>query len=122
MVDQELSKSEYEELLRQYVAICNKAIDQHQDFPYKAIWAAAFAQLHGKQVEFALHDDRPKACLQVDISSDHLDAQGPVEPCDKLDWTFDYSFLKSVVDNPETYISDPSKLDWSWLRMMSHAD
>lgn len=110
-------EDEYASLLRRYIEICNEAIEKNGDkFPYSAIWGAALPKVEGKQLEFALRDDRPKACLRVAVEGDHLDPEQSGEVCQDLDWVFDYSFLKDVVENADACIDEPTRLDWAWLR------
>lgn len=113
-------ESEYDSLLRRYIEICNEAIEKNGDkFPYSAIWGAALPQVEGKQLAFALRDDRPKARLRVAVDGAHLDAANEGETCQDVDWVFDYSHLKDVIENADACINEPTRLDWSWLRSVT---
>lgn len=114
---------DFETLLRAYLDICNQSLKGGQSAEVKDILAAALSAGDGKSVEFLLRDDRPKSSVAMNVQSSGLseDQQGGVNsPAQK--WVFDYSHLKSVVDQPDLYIKEPERLDWSWLYMLAKAD
>ena len=112
------TQDEYNDLLRQYISICNDAMNtDNGDFPLRKTWAAILQHLEGERVEFAVRDDRPKAVMSVDLGKSAMKPANEESKGQHSDWTFDYSFLRKVVDNPKDYINDPTKLDWDWLLM-----
>ncbi|MCJ9427744.1 hypothetical protein [Kordiimonas marina] len=116
----ELAKEEsYDELMRQYLELCNKALEANKDrFPYGPIWKAAEEAMAGNEVEFALVDDAPKARMAVSMKDTKInfhecncDCHGEV-PIRRI--SADY--IRKMLEDPEKVIEDPSLLDWDWLK------
>lgn len=105
-----------EELFREYMAICNEAIDKHKDeFPYKQILSATELFVNDKSIDLAVYDDEPKAAFSLHFKDNKITNGGhPDDP--KKAWRVNLSYLKKVVENPKEYIAHPEKLDLDWLK------
>lgn len=104
-------------LFEQYLDICNKAIEAHQNaFPYKHIWEAA-EKLQGQNgMHVTIYDDEPKGDYLLRIHDKHIEVVNESDTTPAPGWRMNTSYLKEVVENPQTYISEPAKLDWHWLK------
>ena len=106
------ASADYDALFQRYVEICNAAIDAHrEEFPYKQVWSAA----KNAGVRVAVYDDQPKTEYALRFADERLEAarEGEEEaPAVRLN----LSYLREVVEHPDAYIENPSKLDWHWLR------
>lgn len=107
--------SRYQHLLQQYIEVCNKALSQNQDkFPYNHLFKALN---HVRPVTFILVDDAPKGLFELRVESAAIHArdmngQPPTSQAIRMN----ISTLEEVLQSPEEYINDPSKIDWSWVR------
>ena len=109
---------EYERIFERYLDVCNQAIEKNKDkFPYMEIWKARWKRLGtDNTLECAVYDDRPKIIYKLQLTEDmkiKIIEKTHVVPDDA--WPFKYSYLKHVVENPQTYIDHPATLDWGWL-------
>lgn len=114
--------TEVEQLLEEYVAICNRAIAENEDrFLFRqakklnrALWGETnFRTLvydgdpHNVVAEATLHFDPRQRELSVRQSPD-----GEVA----FSWKVSRGYLEDVVRNrPEWYVEHPVRLDWNWL-------
>ena len=113
-------KDHFEAQLEAYLSICNAALEaNNKRFPYSRIWQAGEDALKGRCVELALVDDEPKARCRITLSQHHItrtdensDAAPPVTRLSK-------QHIDDVLADPEKYISDPSLIDWRWLKAVS---
>ena len=112
-----------QDLFRQYLDICNQAIETNKDaFPYKHIWEAA-EQLQSKEgMHLTVYDDEPKCDYQIKIHDKHLEVVEEKEEEIAPGWRVNTSYLKRVIDNPDEYINEPGKLDWHWLKNRAGLD
>ncbi len=125
MTSDRRNNPEFEALLRAYLEICNHSLGQSQSLEVKAILEAALSAGQGQQVEFLLRDDRPQAKLGIEVGEQGLSENSEterLEPKQAQKWVFDYSYLKSVVDQKELYVNEPERLDWSWLYMLAKSN
>ncbi len=109
---------EYEHIFQQYLTICNQAIEQNKSkFPYTEIWGARFKKLETEATLNAIvYDDRPKLAFTLRLTPDmKIEIVNKSVPSAD-EWPFTYQYLKRVVDNPQTYIENPAKLEWGWLK------
>ncbi len=116
---------EFEALLQTYLEICNHSLAQIQSPEVKAILEAALSEGEGRQTEFLLRDDRPQASVGILVGSEGLmesPSKGDRDEKAEQKWVFDYSYLKSVIDQKELYIKEPERLDWSWLYMLAKSE
>lgn len=103
-------------MFRQYLNICNQAIERHRDeFPYKHILAAAEAVIGDRPIDLAVYDDLPKGAFTLHMKDKKLTNGGhPQDP--KKAWRVNLSYLRQVTEHPEDYIAHPEKLDLDWLK------
>lgn len=110
------------ELLKDYIAVCNRAIEANRDvFPYKEIFSA-LEQSDPEPVSVSVVDDRPKREYELSVEG----GSGPChivcdsacncadDGCDKH-WRVAKSYLLEVVNNPQPYIQNPALIDWDWM-------
>lgn len=117
-VKEKETAEEYELIFERYLNVCNQALEKNKNrFPYKEIWGARVKSLGRDNVfQCAVYDDRPKMLYTLRLTEDMTiqiinKASSTVEDA----WPLKYSYLKHVVDNPETFINHPANLDWGWL-------
>ena len=104
-------------LFQQYLEICNKAIETHKEsFPYKHIWEAAEQLQRRDGMHLTVYDDEPKYDYRLKIQDKHLEVVQESPEHETDGWRVNTSYLKRVVENPDEYIRQPSKLDWHWLK------
>ncbi len=112
----------FEAQLEAYLRICNAALEANSKrFPYNRIWQAGEDALKGRCVELALIDDEPKARCRITLSEHHIERtgeDGEAPPVTRLS----KQYIEDVLANPEKYISDPSLIDWRWLKAVSSPD
>lgn len=112
-----MSKKEMNELFKQYIEVCNKAIDANKDdFPFKQLWGMGGKMFENYEVHMAIYDDRPQDIHVLRFKDYEFKEDTKAKPNEKKAWGVNYSYLKKVVDNPEEYIKHPTKLDWDWLK------
>ena len=110
-------QNEYEDLLQDYVSVCNRVLQENRDrFPYSHIWRAAEEALSGRAIKFAVFDDQPKAectiSIEANVLSEKTEALQDEAPVMRLS----AQYMEDVVSNPEKYVGDPSLIDWGWLK------
>ena len=115
------NETEYENVFRQYLDVCNQAIERNKDkFPYTEIWNA---RLKGPEKSALIHavvfDDRPKLAYLL-----RLTPEMKIEITEKKElqtdeaWPFSYQYMKRVINHPEKYITNPARLQWGWLQYL----
>ena len=115
------NETEYESVFRQYLDVCNQAIEKNKDkFPYTEIWNA---RLKGPENSTLIHavvfDDRPKLAYLL-----RLTPEMKIEISEKKElqtdeaWPFSYQYMKRVITHPEKYITNPARLQWGWLQYL----
>lgn len=117
MVTKPEAEKEYEDLLKQYIEVFNRAVEENQNkFPYKEMWHAAFhVEKNGNDINYVVYDVRPKASFTLRFNEGKLKLidKNKKQPKDFCSLSYDY--LKSVADNADEYIKNPEKLNWQWL-------
>ncbi len=112
------------ELFREFLEVCNQAMEVHKDeFPYKHIWEAAENLQSDKGMHVTVYDDEPKGDYQLKIHNKHIEVVD--ESGDAVEdpgWRINTSYLRQVVENPDEYIQEPTKLDWQWLKNRAGLD
>jgi hypothetical protein len=111
------SSEEIDQLFRQYLEICNRAMQAHcHEFPYKQIWDAVERLQAGEPVDLTIYDDEPQHHYKVCLRDKHIDLvkEEPEEMPEG--WKMNTSYLRRVVENPQEYIEQPARLDWDWLK------
>ena len=107
-------------LLTEYISICNRAIASHRDsFPFRQLLEVAEKLAGDKTFAVAIYADNPKRPHDY-FTIELLDglfvvvAHGKKDP--DITWRVRQSYLEQVVSDPQTYIENPAKLDWDWLK------
>jgi hypothetical protein len=118
VVKENATVEEYERIFERYLDVCNQAIKKNKDkFPYTEIWKARWKDLTpNNRLHCAVYDDKPKIIYTLQLTEDmkiKIVEKTHVAPDDI--WSFKYSYLKHVVENPQDYIDHPANLDWGWL-------
>lgn len=115
-MDQQTVKSYF----LQYLNICNMALTRHKDaFPYKQILEIGEATLGGKNIVVAVLGDAPnliEAYYTIRFNGGTFDVVAHQKEESEMDWTVKESYLKKVVENPDSYLAHPEKLEWEWLK------
>lgn len=107
-------------LMIDYLDTCNAALARHEDeTPYKQLIELADKKLNDKEIAVALYDDDPDAphdffTIEMTDGALHFLQHGKRSP--DLVWKTPRAYLKKVVDEPQAYIDEPSKLDFDWLK------
>lgn len=110
-----MAPTNYEQLLKQYLDICNKALIENRNiFPYKHLLQAI---TNAPPVSIVLVDDTPKGLfeLSIDDASIHAKNIGSSAPTEQV-IRMNIRDLEDAVQNPDEYIKDPTKFDWHWVR------
>jgi hypothetical protein len=106
-----------QELFQQYLEVCNKAMEANGErFPYKHLWEAAEKLQDPAGMCLTVYDDEPKCHYQLKIHDKHLEVTDQASAWPDESWGVKTSYLRHVVANPDTYINEPQKLDWHWLK------
>lgn len=105
----------FNQLLESYVGVCNDVINANKNrFPYGEIWQAAEENLLGHCFQFEVTG---KDILTSCPCIFHTGRIFPIEAnraCMTVRFTGDY--VKSVVEDPESYIQNPALINWSWMQ------
>lgn len=110
-------------LFRQFLEVCNRAMQAHKDeFPYKHIWEAAEELQAENGLHVTVYDDEPKGDYQLRLHDKHVELMREADEAEVGGWRINKSFLRKVAENPEAYIQDPSQLDWQWLKQSDFRD
>ncbi len=114
---------EIQALFAQYLDVCNRAMDAHkEEFPYKHIWEAAERLQSDAGMHITVYDDEPKGDYQLKIQDKHIELLDDSDADEAPGWRINTSYLKQVVEHPEEYIAQPTKLDWHWLKNRAGMD
>ena len=106
-------------LVKHYFNICNTALSNHREGPvYGSLLTLINQFASGSTVLVKVVDnDSPKDRY---FTTRFIDGEFTpvVEGEDEADARFEVecSFLEKVMKNSDTFVDNPSKLDWSWLR------
>jgi hypothetical protein len=116
------TEADYRSLLRNYVALCNEAIEANRNkFPYSHLWRAAMENQDNTHLTFELIDDRPKCDLPIKLSEERLIPREEKNPdCNPYKdrvMVVKMSYLEKVLNNPAEFIANPALLDWEWLTL-----
>ena len=133
-------------LFERYVDICNQALAANKDrFPFKHILEAVAADGHAPRVDVCIVDDKPEASyilqldgLKIESTAKELPERPAKKSCGKTadnaccgcsdtdaagnaggcadEWVIGKSYLEDVVQNADSYIATPARLNWEWLQ------
>jgi len=107
-------------LFIEYLDTCNTAIRRHDDeFPYKQLISLADDKLGDKEIGVAVYADDPDSphdffTIEMKDGAFHFLEHGKNAP--DIAWRTPRQHLQQVVDNPDRYIDNPSKLDLDWIK------
>ena len=115
----------FDELFQQYVAVCNDALEKNRDIdefyrPFKD----AEEHVDGAPTSVMVFDagyDAPVTTFSISVFKGRVNifSHAVEQPNHKDDqefvWRVTTDYLRSVVENRQTYIDDPKKLDWHWV-------
>lgn len=111
-----LAKDDYEGLFRQYIDVCNTAIEKNKDKFYHAeMMKNILNHFDGRTLNFVIYDDRKKGCYALQVKDQKLNVEDDKPSTENNFRGIKLSYLKEVTDNPEKYINRITALDWSWL-------
>ncbi|MCB1537617.1 MAG: hypothetical protein H6865_04215 [Rhodospirillales bacterium] len=109
-------------LFAQYVNVCNAALAQNRTrFPYKSIWDAAGLHMARLKIHAIVVDHGREITLIMLLREGRLDfVPGAGCGCtccqgEERYWRVGREALELAVDHPQLFISQPARLDWSWL-------
>lgn len=107
-------------LFTRYLEVVNSALEKHRDnFPYKQLAAAGDRFLGEKKLGVSVYKDdakHPHDFFTVNFKggSFNLVSHGKNDP--DATWKVKEKHLHSVVENPQTFIEHPSKLEIDWIK------
>lgn len=114
------SKLNSSALFTQYVDVVNRALGQNKDrFPYKQLMGPAGDFMSDKRVAVAIYKDDPKNphdWFTMNFSDGTFGIADHGKSDSDFTWKVKEAYLERVVQDPETYIETPSKLDFEWLK------
>jgi hypothetical protein len=113
----------YEELLQRYLKVCSQALEKHKDIsPFKEVFRDAENLPGGGRTNVELYDDgKPVGAYQIGFFKGQVGMLSHIAEGKFFDdekeylWRVDAAELQKVVDDPQTHIDDPKKLDWDWV-------
>lgn len=106
-------------LFTQYLDVVNRALGENRDrFPYNRLFKAGDAILGDKPIGVAIYKDdasTPHDHFEVKFQDGtfRMTSHGKAEASSV--WKMPQSHLENVVEHPQTYVSQPAKLDMDWL-------
>lgn len=108
-----------ENLIWQYVAICNEALlENAHKFPFRQIMDASEKSASGRMVEARLIDNYDNNSFILTLKDRYIEVT-PHSACRNCHvdyiWNIPTHYLEDVIRHPDQYISNPAKLDWDWL-------
>lgn len=114
-----------DDLFEQYINICNQALESNSDrFPFKQILNAAKNNDDSQNIEVCIIDDHPIPSHTIQLLNNQItekkdtgcEKNCPTCQCQtQRQWRVPKSYLEDVINNPQSYIDNPAKLDWDWL-------
>ena len=114
----ETAKLDTNALFTQYVNVVNRAIGANEDrFPFKQLLSMGEKILGDKKIGAAVYKDDPDSpheYFTLTLDNGRLDARHGKEAPD-TEWKVKQEHLENVIEDPQTYIDNPAKLDLDWL-------
>lgn len=120
--------SNWDALLKAYLDVCNQALRaNHDKFPFNHIIKSAIKDQMTKPARVAIIDDAPQSIYQIALKEDRVACEklappkktNCAQPCscdaEAPAWIVSRRYMEDVINNPETYIQNPAKIDWDWL-------
>lgn len=115
--DQKSSENGRDELIQNYVAICNRALEGNRNkFPFKQIFSALERVTTAEPVEVVVADTAQTYAFHFGTDGIKVLPHGDCEGCNCIrKWTTNSQYLHKVVTDPNIYIQNPAKLNWDWM-------
>lgn len=108
-------------LLRHYLAVCNAAIAEHPEHPlFACLLAQGMSAVSGDRFGIGVYHDRtgtPFTHFAVTFRRGGFRIISAGLRLPALSWTVRRGALEAVVSDPQPFIDDPERLDWSWLEV-----
>lgn len=117
-----LRQKDPETLLKEYIAVCNRAIQENKDkFWMQQAEELGQRMLNGANFRTVIYDRNPgdvidEATVRFDPHGPTLSALPPGRHNVKFSWKVPLSYLEDVVDRAEWYVTNPLNLDWQWMK------
>lgn len=101
--------------LNDYISVCNTIMGANTErFPFAHMWQALEEELAGRLIEYRVFEDKNQACLTaifIDqkiriINRPHCNSGM------RISKTFEWPYIRSVIDMPARYIANPTLIDW----------
>lgn len=106
-------------LLKNYAAICNKALHANKNrFPFKQILGAASQYESGRMIEVHIKGTPSAENFVMTLKSGRISVtpHGTCTNCAcERRWDVSADYLQDVSQNPDPYIENPARIDWDWL-------
>lgn len=108
-----------DDLIECYLDVCNQALALSKDrFPFKQILGAAKKSESACVVEVNIVDALPPVSYVMKFNQGKIVAAPHLFcadcNCDRT-WNITKGYLEGVVNNAQTYIDNPAKINWEWL-------
>lgn len=113
-----MSTTIYNDLLVQYLDVCNAALERNRDrFPFKQILGAAQRAERGRLIELQIvEDEQSSYVMQIEQGRVVAQPHGDCKDCNCVrEWNVSKDYLEDVVQNPQIYINNPAKINWEWM-------
>ncbi len=117
-IDQHTSSDEYEELLKRYIEVFNRAVKENKDkLPYQNMLSAALKLPESVgDLHYVIYDHRPKGSFSLRLVDGSLEIIDKNKKTSENFCTLSYDYLRNVTENADKYVKNPALLDWSWLK------
>jgi len=108
-------------LVTQVLNVINAALEKHGDsLPYKPLLAASEKVLGDQPIGIAVYESDPANpfdwfTVRFRERSFELASHGKADDVD-LAWKVSREYLQQVAEDAQTYIDNPARLDWDWLK------
>lgn len=110
------SSNDLTSLIAAYLRVCNLALQSSKKQKIIAHTLDPYiAHLSQTPLQINIIDDQPHISIEMHADDQGLDATIQNTPCPSTTKKLMRSYLEHVVQNPDTYIQNPAKLDWDWL-------
>ncbi len=115
--DHTSSENSRDDLINDYVAICNKALKGSRTrFPFKQIFSALEKANAADAIEVVVSDTSQTYAFFFDARGVRVKRHDDCENCNCVrKWTTTSDYLQKVVENPQAYMQNPAKLNWDWM-------
>lgn len=112
--------SSTETLFLEYLNTLNQALDAHrEEAPYKQLIDLGQKLMDDKKIGIAIYKSDPSSphdFYTVKFTDGRLAFVSHGKEAPDHSWKVKESFMQDVVKDKQTYIQNPAKLDWDWLR------